>query len=125
MSNWISQGNPKRYPVLAALERGENVDHWSVTHHLDDLQAGDRAALWVSGDGGGVVALGHVTGSVIEDVTSSEWVDPAERGMPATFCPLRFDEVFWRTPILEPTCSTTPGSGRPASSGSPSGPTRS
>lgn len=101
MSGWIFQGNPKRYPVLDHLLDGEREINWSVARHLDDIQVGDNAALWVSGDRAGIYAIGQVTGELYEDVADSDWIDPKDRGKVFMFCPLRWDDVRIEHPILK------------------------
>lgn len=101
MSNWVFQGNPKRFPVLDHLLDGETDANWSVTQHLDDVSIHDNAVLWVSGDRAGIYAIGHVTGPPYEGVASDEWLDPADRGKLLHFCPLTWSEVRVDNPILK------------------------
>jgi hypothetical protein len=101
MSNWLFQGNPKRYPVLDHLLDGETALSWSVSRHLDDLAIHDNAALWVSGSRAGIYAIGRVTGPPFEDEASDDWLDPADRGKRFYFCPLEWDDVRVDHPILK------------------------
>lgn len=101
MSNWVFQGNPKRFPVLDHLLDGETEIAWSVTQHLDDVSIHDNAVLWVSGDRAGIYAIGSVAGSPFEDVASDEWLDPADRGKRLHFCPLKWTDVRVDHPILK------------------------
>lgn len=99
--NWLFQGNPKVYPILDDLRIGEPIEEWSVTHSLNKLQPGDRAALWVSGPNAGVYALGTVVGVPEEGLSSDGWINPDDRGRLRWFCPLELDDVFYETPILK------------------------
>ncbi|RSN24145.1 hypothetical protein DMC63_06195 [Streptomyces sp. WAC 05977] len=57
--HWILQCNPEKWDVWSWWERQtETSTTWTVDRHLDDLHIGDSFALWVSGPGGGVCALG-------------------------------------------------------------------
>ena len=73
MSNWLFQGNPKRYPVLDHLLDGEMDVDWSVTRHLDEISGGDNA----------------------------EWIEPADRGKELNFCPIQWTENRVDRPILK------------------------
>lgn len=85
MSNWLFQGNPKRYPVLDHLLDGEMDVDWSVTRHLDEISGGDNAALWVSGKRAGVCATGYVMDSPYIGRADDEWIEPADRGKELNF----------------------------------------
>lgn len=87
VANWIFQGNPQRFDVGGLLEEGKPIESWSITRHLDDVQTGDNAALWVSGAGAGIYVLGTVTGPPFEDVAGEGW--PSEdQGRVMTFATL-------------------------------------
>ena len=51
MPNWLFQGNPGRYDVMADLMEGELGDYsWSIQRHADDIKPGDNVEP-VSGGG--------------------------------------------------------------------------
>jgi predicted RNA-binding protein with PUA-like domain len=78
MAYWLLQGNPQTYDTTGALHAG-TVDRWRVARHLHDISGGDEFALWISGPGGGVYALGVVTEPPERDVDPDAfWVDPAD-----------------------------------------------
>ena len=101
MSNWLFQGNPKRYPVLDHLLDGEMEVDWSVTRHLDEISGGDNAALWVSGKRAGVYATGYVMDSPYIGRADDEWIEPADRGKELNFCPIQWTENRVDRPILK------------------------
>ena len=101
MSNWLFQGNPKRYPVLDHLLDGEMQVDWSVAQHLDEISGGDNAALWVSGKRAGVYAIGHVIDVPALGHADDEWVDPSDRGRERHFCPIQWTENRVGRPILK------------------------
>jgi hypothetical protein len=101
VSNWLFQGNPKKFPVLDHLLDGQKNIAWSVTQHLGDVSVNDDAVLWVSGSGSGVYAIGHVAGPLFKDVAGDDWLDPADRGKERHFCPLRWSEIRVDHPILK------------------------
>jgi predicted RNA-binding protein with PUA-like domain len=86
MAYWILQGNPEIYDTHGALE-AETITTWRVARHVHDISPGDEFALWISGPGGGVVALGMVTEPAMRDTDTDGsapfWVDPTEGGRPA------------------------------------------
>lgn len=82
MRTWLFQGNPTRWPVLEALAAGEPIRSWNVLRHLDLVDPGDRALLWVSGPSAGLYAVGRVTGPPEPAVTDDSWTDPFRRGVP-------------------------------------------
>lgn len=101
MSNWLFQGNPKRYPVLDHLLDGEMEIDWTVTQHLNEISGGDNAALWVSGKRAGVYAIGHVTDVTFSGTADDEWLDAADRGKEITLCPIQWTDNCVDRPILK------------------------
>src|SRR6478752_3211943 len=60
LSNWLFQGNPERYAVIANLMDGELRDYsWSIQRHAGDIKPGDKAALWIGGKIAGCVRRWH------------------------------------------------------------------
>jgi len=59
-SAWIFQGNPKDYDVVSAIEAYDTIP-WKVKRYTDKIKKGDRAYIWLSGSGGGIIASGRVT----------------------------------------------------------------
>ena len=77
---WLLKCNPAVYDLRAAVEAGiDYVDSWSVRpgYRAAMMTEGQRALLWVSGDGRrmarGIWGVGHVRGPVRE-------VDPEDDG---------------------------------------------
>jgi 5-methylcytosine-specific restriction protein A len=100
MANWIFQGNPERFDVMAVLEEAKPIESWSISRHVDDMQPGDNAALWVSGRGAGIYVLGTVAGPPFEEVAGEGW--PAEdHGRVMTFASLVLDDFLAGNPITK------------------------
>lgn len=57
---WVFQSDPKRYDLLASLERGPEED-WAVNQHRHAIQPGDRVWYRISGPSAGLYAVGTVT----------------------------------------------------------------
>ncbi|MBE7452140.1 MAG: EVE domain-containing protein [Kofleriaceae bacterium] len=58
--SWIFQANPKLYDLRGALSALKQLN-WAVRQHTKKVRAGDTAYLWLSGDGGGLLARALVT----------------------------------------------------------------
>ena len=56
---WIFQGNPKYYDVIGAVKNLDIIS-WDVKQYRNQIKKDDRAYIWVSGPGGGIVASGVV-----------------------------------------------------------------
>jgi len=83
MAYWILQGNPEIYDTYGALQAG-TIDTWRIARHLHDISPGDEFALWISGPGGGVSALGIVTEPPKRNTDPDRfWADPADGVKPA------------------------------------------
>jgi hypothetical protein len=58
---WILQANPTSWDVWSWWEDGDDeLDDWTISRHLGDIQKGDDFALWISGREAGVYAIGKV-----------------------------------------------------------------
>jgi Family of unknown function (DUF6308)/EVE domain len=123
MAYWILQGNPEIYDTAGALE-ASTIDRWRIARHLPDISRGDEFALWISGPGGGVSALGTVTEPPKRDTDPDPfWVDSTDGGKldwrigvqisrrlgsPVPRADLKADPGFARSLILR-----MPGGGNP------------
>jgi hypothetical protein len=85
---WVLKCNPAVYDLRAAVEAGvDYVDSWSVRpgYRAEMMRDGQRAMLWVSGDGRrmerGIWGLGWVRDGVrgVDDSDPGHWVDHAAR----------------------------------------------
>jgi hypothetical protein len=102
MARWILQCNPKRYRLLEALRDGFDVQSWTVARSRRVIAPGDEFAMWISGPGGGVCALGEITSAAGQYLEEPDpyWVDPTES-----------DDVAWQVGIrLEPLAELIPRS---------------
>lgn len=101
MQTWIFQANPRRYEIMSVLKNGDPIETWSITQHVDEIDPGDRAVLWVGGPNApGVYAIGGVTGerftAVIDD---PHWRNTEDRMRPRLRCPVHFDTILLGNPI--------------------------
>jgi hypothetical protein len=93
-NNWILQGNSAtRWDIdrYAADHAGQTMrEDWEVWQHLDEIQIGERVALWSAGRSGGIVAVGEVCGTVFKGrfFDDGYWVEPPGR------------ELVWRVPLV-------------------------
>lgn len=99
---WLIQANPKKWRIFDFRRDGKTLDTWNVKRHLDQLAAGDKLVLWLSGPSGGVVGLGHIIGPAYE-VSEAEADDgywaPGEITGPQHQVPIRMDEYFFDAPV--------------------------
>lgn len=56
---WIFQANPKYYNVIRAVN-DKDVITWSAKQYKNQIKAGERAYIWMSGVNGGIIAAGHI-----------------------------------------------------------------
>jgi len=56
---WIFQGNPKYYEVIDAVNELDTIT-WAVNQYQKQIKEGDKAYIWLSGPGGGIVAVGTI-----------------------------------------------------------------
>ncbi|MEV6630403.1 EVE domain-containing protein [Actinoplanes sp. NPDC051470] len=61
MAYWLMQGNISHWRIRDFFTDGHTATTWTIRQHWKRMSAGDGVAIWLSGPGGGVVALGHVT----------------------------------------------------------------
>lgn len=58
-SSWIFQGNPKYYDVVNAVNDLETIT-WAVNQYKKQIKKDDKAYIWLSGSGGGILAVGRI-----------------------------------------------------------------
>ena len=56
---WIFQGNPKYYEVNDAVNELDTIT-WAVNQYQKQIKERDKAYIWLSGPGGGIVAVGTI-----------------------------------------------------------------
>lgn len=61
-SVWVFQGNPKYYDVIRAINDLDEIT-WAVNQYQKQIKKGDKAYIWVSGSGGGIIAVGELLGN--------------------------------------------------------------
>lgn len=108
MAYWILQGNPAIYDTRGALQTS-TIDRWRIARHLHDISSDDQFALWISGPGGGVIALGVVTKPPERDTDpDSFWIDPAEGAKPGWRIGVKIRRVL-RSPVPRVDLQADPG----------------
>jgi hypothetical protein len=99
MAHWLLQHNPAR----GACGSGD----WVIRRYRDLITAGDDVALWHSGRGGGVVAVGTVTRAPRDSVIGVSFARMFT-GRPVPRAVLQADERFRDALVLR-----MPGGGNP------------
>ena len=64
---WIFQGNSQRFDVDDYVARYPQLIYWRAPRFGARIAVGDRAYIWRSGEGGGVVASGFVVESAVPE----------------------------------------------------------
>ena len=61
---WIFQANPKYFDLAATVQTMSlgDVDEWTTNQYAKQMHAGDKIALWQSGDRAGIYAFGELIG---------------------------------------------------------------
>ena len=89
MASWLLQCNESQWHLRDFFTEGHTATDWPIRQHWKRMAAGDEVALWLSGPGGGVVAVGRVTGVPRRGVPDAEfrtassaaqWLAPVEFG---------------------------------------------
>ncbi|MEV6492277.1 EVE domain-containing protein, partial [Actinoplanes sp. NPDC051633] len=62
MGYWLLQCNESHWRIRDFFNDGRTGTVWTIRQHWKRMRPGDRVAVWLSGAGGGVVALGEVSG---------------------------------------------------------------
>lgn len=93
---WLIKGSEEVYPVDRLIRnRFSTVTGWSMrkTYRTDLIRPDQPVLFWISGSSkihpAGIYAEGRTTGRAMADVADDEWVDPAERGRPKLFMPVK------------------------------------
>lgn len=60
MRYWIFQFNPDKFRWFDWIKENKGAEQWLVTRHELDIRKGDKVAIWASGRGAGIYALGEV-----------------------------------------------------------------
>jgi predicted RNA-binding protein with PUA-like domain len=103
MAYWLLQSNPEKFRLAEFLNEHspEELSSWSVTRYRDEVRQGDDLALWQTGSDGGVIALGHATGSIYEDAGAADayWEDLEQAERARWWLPLQLTDVFLESPV--------------------------
>lgn len=94
---WLFQGNAEQYDFAASL--GNNaLNSWVVKAHQDKINTGDKVIIWITGKGGGCVALAEISSppSEITETDQAYWKTPPMEGLRSG---LRIIHDFSQNPI--------------------------
>lgn len=83
IEGWLFKCNPNVWDIESALGDGRPIASWRVqpSYRLKLIEAGDPAMIWVTGSERsrgptpGVWAIGHTTGTFIDDYGDQYWLD--------------------------------------------------
>ncbi|MFI0899091.1 EVE domain-containing protein [Streptomyces sp. NPDC020983] len=93
MTAWLLVCNPMKFRLKAMLDDGGELTNWSVGRYLRDMHKGDHFALWLTGQGAGVVATGELTGEPYwtddDEDDDGYWAEPPG---PRNVVPLRVEQ---------------------------------
>lgn len=91
MNAWLLTCNQDVFDLAAFRRDGEELRSWSVVRYRNELAAGDRFVMWLTGPQGGLIGRGRLTGSPTQQASSDKkyWQeDPGTRW----YVPLVIDE---------------------------------
>lgn len=100
---WVFQGNPQYYDVIGALRDGA-LKEWQVNQHKQDIHAGDKVIIWVTGQTAGCYALATVMSEVHtapEDPAEAKYRREPASKTPAEGVTLHIDRNLWDNPVLK------------------------
>jgi predicted RNA-binding protein with PUA-like domain len=63
---WIFKSNPSLFKLDERLRDPEPITTWKVSRYKDDIQIGDLAFIWRTGDKRGIVAVMEITSKPAE-----------------------------------------------------------
>jgi hypothetical protein len=109
MNLWMLQCSPQVWDVFSWWADGDgDFDSWTISRHLEEIDAGDRFVLWVGGDNAGVYAIGAVTGSAnFTQMTGDPyWKKPPKGAVHAV--PLTVERYLFDVPITKATLAADP-----------------
>ena len=64
---WIFQANPKIFDIIGELEDSDELSHWTIRQHQDDVKYGDTAFIWKADAGEGNAGI-YAVAKVISEV---------------------------------------------------------
>jgi hypothetical protein len=103
--HWLFVCNPGRWDIWSYLADGKGLRKvgWSLARFADEIETGDDAALWITGEFRGVYAIGRVTSEVFTSVGDEEyWTDSADAAKERKYVFLDLGRGLVGDPILEP-----------------------
>jgi predicted RNA-binding protein with PUA-like domain len=83
-NTWIFQGSPEIWDVVAGVSKLKRPN-WSVRQHKDEIKAGDKVYIWVSGRSAGIVGIATVTSAPGYYADSVEEIALYPGGPPSKF----------------------------------------
>lgn len=91
MSAWLLTCNPDVFDLDGFRRDGHELRSWSVGRYRQELAAGDRFVMWVTGPSGGLVGRGRVTGTPVQQRSTPDEYWQEEPGL-RWYVPLVVDE---------------------------------
>lgn len=86
-NTWIFQARLKKYETENALadNKFENMIHWAVRQHENEIRQGDRGIIWISGKDAGIYAITEILNDPElmseTEIEKEYWIDDTgERG---------------------------------------------
>jgi hypothetical protein len=106
MGHWLLQCSEAHWRIRDFFTDGRTSTVWTIRQHWKRVRPGDDVAVWLSGEGGGVVALGRVTGepqhgsfAVEEHEEARYWTDGHDPAEERWLVPVEFTAHFLDHPI--------------------------
>jgi predicted RNA-binding protein with PUA-like domain len=100
MAYWLLQCNESHWRIRDFFADGHTGTVWTIRQHWKRMSAGDGVAIWLSGDGGGVVAVGHVVQEPYFGTADTRYaVSGHDPDGDQWLVPVRFSRHFLNHPI--------------------------
>jgi predicted RNA-binding protein with PUA-like domain len=103
MAYWLLQGNESHWRIRDFFADGHTGTVWTIRQHWKRMSTGDGVVVWLSGEGGGAVAVGHVAGEPFfgaeEPADARYWTGGNGRESERWLVPVEFTRHFLDHPI--------------------------
>lgn len=103
---WIFQSNPKIFDIIAELKYSDDLSHWTIRQHQDDVKYGDTAFIWKASAGEGDPGI-YAVAKIISDVVplpviwgDEYWMNPTDIKVEPRVL-IRYTKKLVHDPILE------------------------
>ncbi|MFG1605038.1 EVE domain-containing protein [Actinoplanes sp. NPDC049265] len=103
MGQWLLRCNPAHWRIRDFFTDGHTSTGWTIKQHWKRIRPGDDVAVWLSGEGGGVVAIGSVAGEPhfgpFADEDAHYWTGDRDPAGERWVVPVEFTAHFLDHPI--------------------------